>query len=62
MPAPNWPAFIKAVLGCRAATVTGHARIRRVETTVISGSADVALPKGYARTINETRVRARWTI
>ena len=33
-----------------------------METTVISGSADVALPKGYARTIKETRVRARWTM
>jgi hypothetical protein len=59
---PNWPAFIKAMLGCQAATVTGQARIGGVETTVISGSADVALPKGYARTINETRVRARWTM
>jgi hypothetical protein len=59
---PNWPAFIKAMLGCQAATVTGHARIGGVETTVISGSADVALPKGYARTIKETRVRARWTM
>jgi hypothetical protein len=59
---PNWPAFIKAMLGCQAATVTGQARIGGVETTVISGSADVALPQGYARTIKETRVRARWTM
>jgi hypothetical protein len=59
---PNWPAFIKAMLGCQAATVTGQARIGGVETTVISGSADVALPHGYARTIKETRVRARWTM
>lgn len=55
-------AFIKAVLGCQAATVTGHARIGGVQTTVISGSADVALAKGYARTIKETRVRAQWTM
>ena len=59
---PNWPAFIKAMLGCQAAAVRGHARIGGVQTTVISGSADVALPKGYARTINETRVRTRWTM
>jgi hypothetical protein len=58
----NWPAFIKAMLGCEAATVTGHARIGGVETTVISGSIDVPLPKGYARTIKETRERVRYTL
>jgi hypothetical protein len=57
---PDWPAFIKAMLSCQAAIVTGQARIGGVETTVISGSADVALPQGYARTIKEARVRARW--
>jgi hypothetical protein len=59
---PNWPAFIKAMLGCEAATVTGHARIGGVETTVISGSVDVPLPKGYARSVRETRVRVRYTL
>ncbi len=59
---PNWPAFIKAMLGCGAATVTGHARIGGVETTVISGSIDVPLPKGYARTIKEARERVRYTL
>jgi hypothetical protein len=59
---PNWPAFIKAMLGCGAATVTGHAQIGGVETTVISGSIDVPLPKGYARTIKETRERVRYTL
>ena len=59
---PNWPAFIKAMLGCGEATVTGHARIRGVETTVISGSVDVPLPKGYARSVRETRVRVRYTL
>lgn len=59
---PNWPAFIKAMLGCEAATVTGHARIGGVETTVISGSIDVPLPKGYARTVKEARERVRYTL
>jgi hypothetical protein len=59
---PNWPAFIRAMLGCGEATVTGHARIRGVETTVISGSIDVPLPKGYARTVREARDRVRYTL
>jgi hypothetical protein len=59
---PNWSAFIKAMLGCEAATVTGHARIGGMETTVISGSIDVPLPKGYARTVQEKRVRVRFTL
>jgi hypothetical protein len=58
----NWPAFIKAMLGCGEATVTGHARIGSVETTVIGGSIDVPLPKGYARTIREARERVRFTL
>ena len=58
----NWPAFIKAMLGCGDATVTGHARIGSVETTVISGSIDVPLPKGYARTVREARDRVRFTL
>ena len=59
---PNWPAFIKAMLGCEAATVTGHARIGGVQTTVISGLIDVPLSKGYARTVREARVRVRYTL
>jgi hypothetical protein len=59
---PNWPAFIKAMLGCEAATVTGHARIGGVETTVISGSVDVPLSKGYGRIVHEKRVRVRYTL
>jgi hypothetical protein len=58
----NWPAFIKAMLGCGEATVTGQARIGGVETTVISGSIDVPLPKGYARVVREARVRVRFTL
>jgi hypothetical protein len=58
----NWPAFIKAMLGCGEATVTGHARIGSVETTVIGGSIDVPLPKGYARTIREARERVRFAL
>jgi hypothetical protein len=59
---PNWPAFIRAMLGCEAATVTGHARIGGVETTVISGSIDVPLSRGYGRTVNEARARVRYTL
>jgi hypothetical protein len=58
----NWPAFIKAMLGCTDATVTGHARIGGVETTVISGSIDVPLSKGYGRTVREKRVHVRYTL
>ena len=57
-----WPAFIKAMLGCQAATVTGHGRIGGVQTTVISGLIDIPLPKGYARSIREARVRVRYTL
>jgi hypothetical protein len=59
---PNWPAFIKTILGCDEATVTGHAQIGCVETTVISGSVDVPLSKGYARAVQEKRVRVRFTL
>jgi hypothetical protein len=59
---PHWPAFIKAMLGCGEATVTGHARIGGVETIVISGSIDAPLPKGYARTVKEARERVRYTL
>jgi len=59
---PNWPAFIKAMLRCEAATVTGHARIDGVATTVISGSVDVPLSKGYARVVKEARARVRFTL
>jgi len=59
---PSWPAFIEAMLGCEVATVTGHARIEGVETTVIRGSIDVPLSKGYARTVQEKRVRVKFTL
>jgi hypothetical protein len=32
------------------------------QTTVISGSVDVGLPKGYAKTVHEKRVRVRFTL
>lgn len=59
---PNWPAFIKAMLGCGTATVTGHARIGGVQTTVISGLIDIPLSKGYGKTVKETRVRVHYTL
>jgi hypothetical protein len=59
---PNWPAFVKAMLGCEAATVTGHARIGGAQATVISGSIDVPLAKGYASMVKEARVRVRYTL
>jgi hypothetical protein len=59
---PNWPAFIRAMLRCEAATVTGHARIGGMQTTVISGSIDVPLSKGYGRTVKEARARVRFTL
>ena len=59
---PNWPAFIKAMLGCTAATVTGHARIGGERATVISGLIDIPLRKGYAGVVKERRVRVRYTL
>jgi hypothetical protein len=59
---PNWPAFIKAMLGCQAATLTGHARIGGVPTIVISGLIDIPLSKGYARMVKEARVRVRYAL
>ena len=59
---PNWPVFIRKMLGCEAATVTGHARIGGVETTVISGSIAVPLSRGYSRTVKEARARVRFTL
>jgi hypothetical protein len=59
---PNWPAFIKAMLGCQHATVTGHRRIGGVQTTVISGSIDIPLSKGYAGAIKAARLRVRYTL
>jgi hypothetical protein len=58
-----WPSFIRAALDCGAATVTGHARIDGVETTVITGLPTTArLPAAYAKTIGATRVRVPWTL
>ena len=59
---PNWPAFIKAMLRCNRATVTGHARVGNVPAIVISGSIDIPLPKGYGRSVGETRVRVDYTL
>jgi len=59
---PDWPAFIRAMLRCQAATVTGHARIGGVPTTVISGLIDIPLSRGYTRTVGEARVRVRYTL
>jgi hypothetical protein len=59
----HWPAFIKATLGCGAATVTGHVRIDGRETTKITGSpVTVRLQGGEARAVREKWVRARWTL
>ncbi|HEY6279302.1 MAG TPA: hypothetical protein VIX86_23560 [Streptosporangiaceae bacterium] len=59
---PDWPAFIKAMLGCGTATVTGHARIGGVATIVISGSVDVPLSKDYSSAVSETRARVRYIL
>jgi len=59
---PNWPALIKTMLRCNRATVTGHARIGKVPVIVISGSIDIPLPKGYGRSVRETRVRVGYTL
>lgn len=59
---PDWPAFIKAMLHCQAATVTGHARIGGKQATVISGLINIPLQKGYARLVGEHRVRVRYTL
>jgi hypothetical protein len=59
---PNWPAFIRGMLRCNRATVTGHTRIGDVGTIVISGSINIPLPKGYGRTVRETRVRVGYTL
>jgi hypothetical protein len=59
---PDWPAFIKAMLGCQRATVTGHARIGGVQTTMISGLIDIPLSKGYAGAVKAARVRVRYTL
>jgi len=59
----HWPAFIKATLGCGAATVTGHVRIDGKEATKITGSpVTVRLQGGEARAVRERWVRARWTL
>jgi hypothetical protein len=58
----DWRTFIRTMLACGAATVTGHARIGGLETTEISGSVTVPLSKGYARTVNEKEARVRYTV
>jgi hypothetical protein len=59
---PNWPGFIRAMLRCNRATVTGHARIGGVQAIIISGSIDMPLSKGYAKYVNEARVRVGYTL
>jgi len=59
---PSWPAFIRGMLGCNRAVVTGHARVGNVPVIVISGSINVPLSKGYGRTVRETRVRVDYTL
>jgi hypothetical protein len=59
---PNWSAFIRGMLRCNRATVTGHARIGGVGTIVISGSISIPLPKAYGRTVGGTRVRVSYTL
>lgn len=59
---PNWPAFIRGMLRCNRATVTGHARIGKVRVIVISGSIDIPLSKGYGRMVRETRVRVGYML
>jgi hypothetical protein len=58
----NWRTFITTMLGCGAATVTGHVRIDGRETTEISGSVTVPLSKGYAKTVHEKEARVRFTL
>jgi hypothetical protein len=59
---PNWPALIKTMLRCNRATVTRHSRIGSVPVIVISGSIDIPLPKGYGRSVRETRVHVGYTL
>jgi hypothetical protein len=62
-PARNWPAFIRATLGCGAATVTGHAWIDGVKTVRITGSpVTEKLSPGEAGTLREKWVRSQWTL
>jgi hypothetical protein len=60
---PDWPAFIRASLACGAATVTGHARIDGVQTTVITGlSAKVKMVAGQAKSVGEKWAQVPWTL
>ena len=59
----NWPAFIKATLGCGAATVTGHALIDGVDTLKITGSPlTEKLPPDQAKAYRAKWLRERWTL
>jgi RNA polymerase sigma factor (sigma-70 family) len=58
----DWRTFITTMLGCGAATVTGHARVDGLETTEISGSVTVPLSRGYAKTVKEKVARVRYTL
>jgi hypothetical protein len=65
-PAPasgDWPAFVKATLACRGATVAGHARINGMTTTKITGKpVTVRLSKGEGQSVHEKYARAWWTL
>jgi hypothetical protein len=59
----HWSAFIRATLACGAARVTGHVRIRGMETTKITGvPVKVKLSPGYAKAVREKWARAQWTL
>jgi len=59
---PNWPAFIRGMLRCNRATVTGRTRIGTARVIIVSGSIDIPLSKGYASYVKERRVRVGYTL
>jgi hypothetical protein len=63
IPVTRWSAFINATLACGAATVTGHVKINRTETTKITGRpVTVKLSKGYGKSVGAKWATARWTL
>jgi hypothetical protein len=58
----DWPAFIKALLGCTGARVTGHVRIGGVKTILIRGLVDLPLQKAYTGVVREARVRVGYAL
>jgi hypothetical protein len=59
---PDWPAFIRGMLRCNRATVTGRTSIGTARVIIISGSIDIPLSKGYANYVKERRVRVGYTL